>query len=288
MALSDYAGTYTELEGSGESSIDRSTASGTRAFKVAWADREVFRAALLGYVIGAGDSRITMNPDVWPTNAAMLCRNVSIEPMGRVTSTSNPITYEWARVTAVYDNDVSYGRSNDDDPGQQSPGSNETLEYEGDLAAEFLNVTAADMKWKTSNVQVPLDQLPMVVVPYITISVPVFNDVRSPTDVMEGRVGCVNNATFLGRPKGYVLYLGSQFKRRKVTAIYAVATPVFGGPANVTSTQILYAYVHKFGIKTRDWGQFYNPTTGAWDFIVTKDGFYLYNEHDLTQLFPTR
>lgn len=211
---------FWELEGSPSLHISsRSGMTAVRRFGVAWDDWESFALALIGVHSNVGGSVRQVAPPRFPgISDRLFVSDLKIDPFDGANPDGSQVT-TLTSGTNRYPGDnfavvvATYSMQQVGHPDKPDTPDGTYLSYEEDLGAEYLTIPGRTWKWPDGS-SLPDDATAGVLIPKGNFTLAWHRVVRPPWLAIDLLRGCTNNAPFLGRAAGTVLFLGARIKRQ--------------------------------------------------------------------------
>lgn len=258
-------------------------------YQVDFADADAFADSVMGGIVvtgGPGGTVHNLPRQYCPTNPRLYALSADVDYFGERDDAPPPTTppalpgppvlaFDTAVVTVVYGL-LTWAQIPDDDPGGQQSFPNEITPNEPYL---FSN---SEIDFGYENVAVPKGALAFATSPNLQIGAPVtirvpmstwrltrHNYPALPYALVVAKVGNCNDGTFLGQPKGCVLFDDARTRQTM--------------QSDGTRTQ---GFELVFKVKVRDWNMFIRPDTLQWDLVKDQagGGFTPYSYTDLKSL----
>ena len=240
-----------------------------KCYLVAWGDRQQFAMDMSGLTSTTGPTSPWVRPKPYRypdlvLSTPLYAKGVTTEPAGDVITGSSPIAFTSALITVDFGM-LSYSVDFNDDPLflnslSQDPDENESLQYatqELDYGAEYAAIPGASVKYKTSGgpVTSTINKRSLV----IQMSLTWHRYPVMPMSKIADFADTVNDATFLGRDKGTVMFEGVKTVREMAT--------------DGTITQKV-----QMSLKWRkeDWNKALKPDGLGYDWVVDKNDATIY------------
>lgn len=247
---------YAELEDGLSGGVDDKGEFETRTYLVAWDDRIAFIRDMKGTSKqsgGPGGKWITTVPFASPGNPYLYVNSITWVPHGSPVIPSNPARYSHCKITVnfrppVFDFgpvDILNSLTQDSDENQLLQLCSQEIEY-GRQAISIPNTT---MKFLSDGRQISSALGRSISLQVMTLTYHRFP--LLPVGYLRDYQDCVNDATFLGCPRGTVLFEAASNRRESSV----------GGP----TTQML-KMVYKY--RQYDWNMRARPDGPEWDYIV--------------------
>lgn len=212
---------FEELVGSPTVSVDiiSGEATGTRSFKIAWANYGQFVYDLCGQWVNVGGTTTfvpaSINFPGWPQ---LIVNTIAIKPFmseaptaqtfSSLTSATN--SYTDAQVDVTYKPRQQYQNSGTGHhPGVPNIPNGTILEVSSKTAHEFLTVPGTSLKWDTDSKNLPADVNAGIRIATNSFSLRWSRVPAPPWSAMRTAEGCTNDSSFLGYSAGCVLFEGS-------------------------------------------------------------------------------
>lgn len=263
---------YTELAGSPKYSGGRDSLSATRMILIDWADIDALYLELFPAAVSANKPSL---PALLVGSATLYADSVDFEPFigeDDVPDCGGSVAaYDLAKVTIQYKTiPYSQGGGADD----------QIITRRYSKTGEFMTLPSNGVKWDgAAGAILDPDIVAGKVVPMeeITVSLhrvtPAFFTTLK--DSIDDLIGCTNDAVFEGRAAESVLLLGGDF------------TQTVSADGSVTHECEIKFGVRsiKDGANKRGWNYFFDPVTGTWRRLKTKDGKDIYELKDFSTLY---
>jgi hypothetical protein len=262
---------------------------------VKWTEHQRFLDDLLGYATWDGSSA-TLNrviPERHPKYDFFFASDYVVDPFGQPSQGSDGVT-DWglAQIETTFKANT-YAVSEDHEITTEL---DRYVTYEYDASVDYLTIPGL-MKFCTAIAgmrpvlnSTPGRRIPQTQITLTWLQVPAdpTDPFRSPTDNAVGNcIGTLNNASFLGRPKGTLLFVKPNTR---------MAAPRLGVNANFYTWMVQYVLLYRnngtttFG-ENAGHNYIYNQAAGVFDLVTNtgiSTGQRIYAYSDFNQLFDLR
>lgn len=198
---------YQDMVGSGTVSYGPDGITARRTFFVDWADADAFVRVMLGYTESIGGVPVRTVGQQYPGFDYLYATTARTEGMGRLLP-GEPGVYDRARVFVSYEG-MRYGSWN---PDEEDPARylNESYDFGATMVSvKGSHFTYTDDADVTKTLDTPIGvRDPTMVLMLESNMEPVFPR----ADIMT-RIGTLNNATWYGHPREYVMFDGGSARR---------------------------------------------------------------------------
>lgn len=264
--------TFDELAGSPRYSGGRDSLSATRMGLIDWGDIDAFYLELFPAAVSSNKPSL---PALLLGSSVLYADSVEFEPQIGENDVPECLgdvaTYTKAKVTIQYKTiPYSQGAGADD----------QIITRRYSKTGEFMTLPSNGVKWDgdaaavldpdiVAGKVVPMEE---IIVTLHRVTPAYFTSLKATIDDL---IGCVNNATFEGRAAESVLLLGGDF------------TQTVSADGSVTHQCEIKFGVRsiKEGANKRGWNYFFDPITGTYRRLKTKDGKDIYEQKTFTTLY---
>jgi hypothetical protein len=245
-----------------------------------WADVDEYIDDLFPGGVPTGDNPYRPGQSTFPGRSALILRSVKVEPFD-ANNISGTDSYNRAVCGSGADITLEYGTVDYDE--QSNPDSNPDdpttwMSHDISVQQQYMTHALSGLKWSTGGAAVHEDVLPGFPITMINHDLTWHNVPNPPLSTWYTYVGKCNSSTFLGHAAERVIFSGFNAGRQAKT----------DGSVSYECRLTFQARICQGGTNAdaAGWNHFLDPSTGAWDRIVTKTGSNkIIPEADLNDIF---